>query len=605
VVGLRKNQIFPGKSTKVTAVGVSAFLCLLFLTSAACTTNFGRITSNTKTNSETGDPTSFDSGMMVLTKVMTSVNSSGSLDLIGDGSGSIGSFCRGTDNEAPNCSCIFSFIDSNFNSRVEPVVPHYVEDDMLRCNTAVIPASIAYFNIKIMLNSFNEATSNEVKVTQAISGLDPVDASTFVKAERYQCRRIETIPHLFEPSIYDPIQSDDPRISFPRNFYTSNFGGAYTIFASKKLPNWSCPPNPSSSNSASGIDLSVYSVAPDALGSIRIFPPQGSENDRSTFYLAKAKTGIFSIPVNAYIAPETISPAGGTPPLGYGASPVSTSNGETCPDTVTNIPPGYKWVKVWLFRKAFEVPKFPRSTALLNVQNIACNPGNSVAGDDNTSIIRDCKGLQAVGAPNTLAARAIWSTTTTGSRGLCVKFQGLSEVDACASQTSPGCSSQNSIAQFPNYEMFGAGTDIWQPAQINGSCNLGAPDYPLNLCELNNAGTAPRGVPFDSNLSYENIPNISDLGQTDYLFVVTPPTVMTSTMQNSSIADSDVYTPYRFLPGDCLSPDPLNPATPGDCAPSKRVIYGLKLHDAGENSDPNSEDPNRPGVFPVCALQPE
>ena len=598
-----KIQIFPSTFLNV-EIGASAVLCLLALICTACTTNFSRNSGAKNSSSSSGNPISTSSSIIVLTKVMSSMNGSGSLDLIGDGSGSIGSYCSSEDSGTPKCSCNFSFIDSAHNSRSEPVTPHYVEADMLRCSTAVVPANIPYYYIKIMLNSFNEATSNEIKITAGISGLDPVDPATFVKVERYQCRRIETIPHLFEATIYDPVQSDDPKISFPRNFYTSNFGRAYSVFASRKLPNWNCPSNPSASNLQAGIDLAVYSIAPDALGSIRIFPPQGSENDRSTFYLAKAKTGIFTIPVNAYLAPETITPYGG-PPMGYGASPIPTSNGESCPDTGNNIPPGYKWVKVWLFRKAFETPKYPRSAAILEVQNIACNPGLANPADPNSSILDDCRGLPAIGVPNTLAARAIWSRTTAGSRGLCVKFAALSATDACASRLAPGCSTQSSTNQFANYGSFGLGTDIWEPSRVTGSCVPGSTDYPLNLCELNAAGTAPRGVPFDSNLSYQDVPNVSDLGQTDYLFVVTPPTVMTTTMQNSSIADADVYTPYRFLPGDCLSPDPLNPQFPGDCAPSKRVIYGLKLHDVGENSDPNSEDPNRPGVFPVCALQPE
>ena len=91
----------------------------------------------------------------------------------------------------------------------------------------------------------------------------------------------------------------------------------------------------------------------------------------------------------------------------------------------------------------------------------------------------------------------------------------------------------------------------------------------------------------------------------DFVFVVSPESVMAAQMENSSNTSNYPYIPYRFPnASDCQSPDPDNPLTVGDCNPSKIIHYGLKLHDVSTNGDPPASDPNRPGIFPMCVLQP-
>ena len=90
-------------------------------------------------------------------------------------------------------------------------------------------------------------------------------------------------------------------------------------------------------------------MGPDSGGSYLIYPPSGSTFDRSTFYLANAAAGVFTVPLNSYTAPTIVSDGTGSP-IGYGAAPIpSGTNQETCPDSVP-IPTGFHWAKLWLFR---------------------------------------------------------------------------------------------------------------------------------------------------------------------------------------------------------------------------------------------------------------
>src|SRR5207248_4689736 len=115
-------------------------------------------------------------------------------------------------------------------------------------------------------------------------------------------------------------------------------------------------------------------------------------------------------------------------------------------------------------------------------------------------------------------------------------------------------------------------------------------------------------------------PTIADLdtnGQAryDFLFVVTPESVMAAQMQDSSKSANYPYTPYRFMSkGDCVSSDPDLPSFPGDCNTNRILRYGLKIHGVESAGDPdatsgNPADPITPstryGLFPICALQPK
>jgi hypothetical protein len=113
----------------------------------------------------------------------------------------------------------------------------------------------------------------------------------------------------------------------------------------------------------------------------------------------------------------------------------------------------------------------------------------------------------------------------------------------------------------------------------------------MNLCPQ-----VPNSAPFDRNIG------IGDLDQGnarfDYLFVVTPKTVMAAQMRNSTLAANLPYTPYRFLSAaDCPVADP------DLCNQSRRVDYQIKFHDVSSAGDPPGGDPNRAGTFPICAIQ--
>ena len=88
----------------------------------------------------------------------------------------------------------------------------------------------------------------------------------------------------------------------------------------------------------------------------------------------------------------------------------------------------------------------------------------------------------------------------------------------------------------------------------------------------------------------------------DFIFVATPPTVMSRDMSDSSSAIYAQYAPYRFRADtDCGAADP----DLAGCIQSKALRnYGIKWHDVDSAGDPPAGAPNRAGVFPVCAMQP-
>jgi hypothetical protein len=89
----------------------------------------------------------------------------------------------------------------------------------------------------------------------------------------------------------------------------------------------------------------------------------------------------------------------------------------------------------------------------------------------------------------------------------------------------------------------------------------------------------------------------------DYLFVVSPETVMVNDFKNDRDA-AKPYTPYRFYTAtNCQSADPSNPAA-GDCLRQNTINYGFTFHDITQPGDGTGTDPGRLPAFPVCALQP-
>jgi hypothetical protein len=346
---------------------------LLVLVLSACTNNININGAFSKNVVSSNDPTTTtdgsNTGAFTLSRVIKNTLKPDSvLDLIGDGSGALGTLCQSTDESGTStstspttCECSFEYSSPTRPNEHIFTSIIYHEQNMVRCSYSELPSDATTVNVSIHLTSA-DTYSTVVKFSFNGNGvvLDPSNPESFAQAYRYQCRDNPVIPYLFDSNVYDPIQSEDPHIAYPLNFYATNFGKALSVYANKSgeenVKYWNCPPilNPSlfltgsilsSYYETHHLNLNVYSKA-FLSGSKLIYPPSTGSFDRSTFYLAREQSGIFSVPVKAYTGPWTIST------LGYGASPTSTGIGglETCPDTSATIPTGYHWVKVWLFR---------------------------------------------------------------------------------------------------------------------------------------------------------------------------------------------------------------------------------------------------------------
>ncbi len=529
---------------------------------------------------------STNGGILTLTKVLRSSHDPAkSFDLIGDGSGAMGRLCTstslgGTDtNKGPStCFCAYEFQRGNGASNRFSTDTTYREADLIRCSIEAIPDDVLQVKVKIHVRNA-DAYSNEVTFDFSSSTSDSGISGKegFTKIFRYQCRDSIFIPYLLDQKVYDPILSNDPELSYPLNYYVSNPGLAISSYVNSEAAHardgvgWFCPSVPN--DIAAGLDLNVYSVT--ALNNSKLIYDDRATSDsarlarrkqlqpRSDFWLAREKGGLFTVPVNAYVAPNTNSailgdsgPTGAPPPLGYGAPPLPSASGkELCP---TQSVPGYRWVKVWLFRADLEERKYPGSLAIQQLGSISCNPGN---WSDGQPVLPDCAG-------GTYDTRAIALT------------------NRCYSVT-PGGSSV--IAKYGD-TWLAKNRDLNNPNHCSKSGRLD----PMNLC----ANPTTQAVPVDSRPTMTSLDG--GLSRYDYLFVVSPPEIYAEDFKNRTPA-SLPYTPYRFYSKkDCDAADPDS-----SCASeSHRVIsYGVKFHDVSTSGDAPANDPGRLPVFPVCALQ--
>lgn len=584
-----------------------AGLCFIFILSACVNGGNRSKTSQTSIAESVGG-----NNLITINQVLrTTSNPSGSFDVIGDGSGAIAQYCtsaQNSDQGPTNCKCSYTFARSDGTVQTIENDTTYHETNLVRCSSQGVQVGTTNINFKLTIAS--GGSSNELVITPqglAVS-LDLTNPINYAKADRYQCRDAIFIPHIFDSKIYDPFLSDDPELSYPLNFYTTNKGGTISAFvanpgaAPSNGSGWICPLSPSLGKAPgtlvddiTSLDLRIFSVASETGGDNKIYPPTaGVGTDRSTFFLARQPAGLFTVPVNAYIAPNTVTAPGtsGTPPpLGYGVAPIPIGNSgsgmERCPlQSELAIPARTRWVKVWLFRASLAARFYPSSNALQKTaQGLFCNPGTY---QGSTKVVfSDCGNAGRTiptSAPNaTIADRVILGS------------------QACVTP-SIGAGSGLWIGS----SQTAGGTDRW--SLVNGAqpafaCSGQVPD-PFNLCNSSNR------VPFDGTLTSNSI-DANNTSRYDFLFVVTPaadasnnplnPPVNTVNFKNADQVAAQ-YTPYRFYsPKFC--PDGADPTDPSQCAQNEIVNYGFKAFDVGTNGDAPPGQAGRQPVFPVCALQ--
>ena len=636
----------------------------LALIVSGCTNNLSGV--STSGSNTTGIGLNGSTQIFSITNVIQDqTNPAGTIDVVGDGTGAMSTYCTagsgdpnagvdgiGGANSAgtiagsgqtgtSNCGCTYAWSDPATGATGSVNVnTSYHESNMIECPYSVefFPSDVTQVSVSIFLISNDtQPATNTINLNLGNgsgSGISLTSAANYVQVSRYQCRDIQSIPYLggiaggqlgTGNTIYDPILSEDPELTYPLDFYTTNLGGTYASYIqnSASLYDWNCPSNPNDPNY--GNNTTLYSVGADSSGSVEIYPPAGSAFDRSTFYVSKTLAGVFTVPLNSYIAPTMVSATsniGG--PVGYGAAPIVTgTNQESCP--VVSIPSGYHWVKVWLFRADLQDRRYATSPAVSQVGAIACNPSVDFPNSVADPVFPDCAGACATAtctetctgssAGCTLAGTGVLADRVLAGAGLpnnatpypmCVDLNHPDTISGGSPNGGAGATTDAvTNAQYADYTAFGLGTDIWLPKALkvtSGSANL---VDPLDLFgkKYGSGLNSSESVPKDEALTSIDL----DLGQPryDFVFVVTPTTAMAADMENSSNSSNYPYIPFRFpTAADCLSSNPNFPTGPGDCNPAKIIHYGLKLHDVSSNGDPPASDPNEAGVFPLCALQP-
>lgn len=631
----------------------------------------GSNTLNSITGSGSGGGATPTSAITLSSVLRSQADPNGKLDLIGDGSGAIQTFCN-PEGKAPEeslCQCVLGYIDGSGNSLQLGVVPSHIESDLIRCSYTGVPSTVTQLTVKIYFTPADLSSNTyNFNFSTAIGGASLSDLAAYIKPTRFQCKSHVYISHFGDSSdggsggasssptlMYDPIQSEDPRLAYGFNYYTNNPGGAVALYASQNASQqrlWECPLD-LTNGSPLGLDYSVYSLASDGQSS-RIYPAAGSAFDRSTFLTSRTKNGIFNVAINAPLMPglaNQIPDAQGNvgkgvaPVLGWGVQPSPAANNENCPGANVAIPAGHHWAKLWLFRGSLAI-RYAKSSPNLSFTPIACNPGiwdSSAGAGADKPLVSDCADSSGTntnadcgGGPNGTKCIGMNYNFTAGSlvdrilmrkengviRSRCVKLTQLGQADStiAAGQTS------SSTALFPGYTQYGLGTDIWSPRHhaagnpaVTGNpneCTQLQKFDPLNLCSVPDH-TKPKG---ENPASTSYVPHVSDgtneklsdiaidtsdgngfSSRSDYLFVVTPATVSAAQMDAQGSSVANMYTPYRFIPSTaCQSGNPDNPAFQGDCDPRYKVPYHLERHDITQAGSTSSNF-----IYPVCVLQPD
>lgn len=538
---------------------------------------------------------------ITLSRVLKNAQSpSSTFDLIGDGTGAIGQACSPdgatSGSDVSNCNCNYEYTTASGTLEQFDAPTNRYEANLIRCLYTGVPTSITEIKVRIHVVS-QDVYSNQVRFTFNTSAttLDTSSSSSFLKVERYMCRDKINASGIMSNNVYDPFQSDDftdtDRFnSYTYNYYTTDLGTSLTHYAGgvgafPPQTDFYCPSL--TNDPLEKFPTRIYSETADPSGGKiidnSVESAKGTTISRSTFYLAKKASGVFNVPVNAMVAPNiySITPDAqgnteGAQPIGYGASPISLGVPlqEKCPDSSIQIPTGYHWVKVWLFRGTLPSRKLLQPAKLQYAGHLVCSPSDKYS--DGTDIFTKCSSGVHISELSTtnvggLASRALASSTYNQFTYDCLHF----DPDEFTG-FGPGVKNSSNVNDY-----FPLGTDHW---------NIAASTAPVTATNVGTFSTALDPEPVIALDMDGGVPRY------DFLFVVTPTTVM-----SGQIANSLAYKPYRFLnQNDCNSDDP----EAAGCDLMKAVHYGVKLHEVGTAGDPPAGD-NRGGSFPVCALQPD
>lgn len=564
-------------------IGTLVLICCQ-LTGSGCTSNSLQRTVKTIQNTILpGEDVETAPALQIKHVLRTTLDPNKSFDIVGDGSGIMGTLCLPEPDDDGNtpagsaCACKFDYIKQNGAEESFETTVDYFEPNLLRCQFEGLPQDIPFVKVSVLISGTDQRSNEVIFPLQGLGTTgDPTNPLNFVPVKRYQCKDAVYIPNMLDRGdapIYDPFLSESPEVSYPLNFHTTNMGGTLIQFVNKVIPvqgvGWICPP--SDAVGLPWMDKRVFSIAPlEPANNNKIFPPDGNSFDRSNFLLAKKPVGVFTVPFNTVVAPELPSSSTADPlSIGFGARPFRLNDGEeVCPESTAIIPPGMKWVKVWQFRSSLEARTTVQSP-LFQTLEVFCNPGLPI----NTS----CNSTSNF-SPTSLVDR----------------------LDSFTRCFAPGAGLGKNRNARPDSIDFNVadGTDRWtQKGGLVGCGQIG--DDPLGFCQR--GGTVPH-----NNVSV--ILKDLDRGGSrfDLLYVVSPVDIMTKHFQKDD-PKALPFKPYRFYsPDQCLSEDGKERRLPSgklDCEERKRVPYGFVTNNVVEQ-DPNPNIKLNP-VFPMCVLQPK
>ncbi|MBU6154837.1 MAG: hypothetical protein KGP28_11090 [Bdellovibrionales bacterium] len=559
-------------------------------------------------------------------------NFAGSIYNVIGQNGEFDNYCGGNFGD---CTCIYTYtIGTNVNQIVESQVV-YQESNMLRCPNSV-PSGASSFSIKIQTQAGNGGgpyVSNSLTVNLGAGGTfqdsavyaDLTDERSYQQVRRYQCRKNEFIPSLFDSAFLDPIQSQDPRVIYPFNFYTSNVGES--ILALQRnitsagwectlsptfdySPHWWANPMvfsnaPCNSNFCVGDGELIYPA--NSLESGRIPASFGSTANgkrRSSFAVLPRPFGVFNIPIIAATAPRNYVSAYYSgevvddltlSPLGYAAQPVvAPGGGSSCPNIP--IPPNARWVKLWNFRATdLEPPRRVQSTIATREFPIACL--SSVPDD----LFDSCYFFDAPAANTPTGSRFLPVSDATGASTMASRVALMNTSGSGGGRDPSACYNIE-----PDWDTFRASRFAFSfagniPEQLNifksypwglyslisttvsFPAGVTTPDPPPWMIASN-----PTAIPIDTVGNADTVPLSPDL-YSDHLFVITDPSVRISDFQNLNSDESNNFRPVTYRTrGACTGPSRAN------CS-QDQVNWELNTK--------NINQPLGPEVYPLCVLQ--
>ncbi len=548
------------------------------------------------------------------------------------------------------CKCRYTFEQGALGTQIIEVASTHQESNMIRCPNSV-PTGVASFEAMIFTSGGDtgqafESNSLTVSLGAGAGGgggqvsvqyLDTRDELSYAQVRRYQCKKSEFIASPFDSTFLDPIQSQDPRVIYPFNYYTSNV--AESILALQRnssAQGWECTLTPTLDHRTHWwANPMVFSAAPcsspfcigdgelmypaDAIESGRIPVSAGSTANgkrRSSFALLKGPYGVFNVPVVAATAPkdyvsawyslESVAPDLTLGALGYAARPIPTQGGSSaCP--AVPIPTNARWVKLWNFRATdLTPPKKVTGTSDSISSPIACwtRRGNGVFDSceySQHSISGSGPNLSDVdGSGNFLytlehlaagqfAGRVALTAATGNGRdpSACYKVDpALPDLLQPSWYAFSGLSVQD--MQAKPWGLYAGITAIESRVDALGTP---VPNVSPTPAQVLNGSTLNAGTPSDEVLPGQTA-GIANDNLVDQIFIVTDPQVQDSSMRNGSPPAEFQPVTYRSkagCPGNSRSNCPVSGHE------GTMVNWGVHT---GQVNQPAGAD-----TYPLCVLQ--